>query len=56
MAHRKSHEDLAYGDYHAQGGAEADNQESDRGFIGDTFKKFTGRKNENQAGYEVSAD
>lgn len=32
-------DDLAYGDYHGQGREE----ETDRGFLGDTFKKFTGR-------------
>lgn len=31
-------DDLAYGDYHGQEG-----EDMDRGFLGDTFKKFTGR-------------
>jgi len=36
-------DDLAYGDYHGQGG-----EETDRGFLGDTFRRFTGRKPQDQ--------
>lgn len=42
-------DDLAYGDYHGQGGE----AETDRGFLGDTFKKFTGRARPQDQGQSV---
>jgi hypothetical protein len=38
-------DDLAYGDYHGQGG---EGEETDRGFLGDTYRRFTGRKPQDQ--------
>jgi hypothetical protein len=32
-------DDLAYGEYHGQGG---DGETGERGFIGDTFRRFAG--------------
>jgi hypothetical protein len=50
MAHRD--DDLAYGEYHGQGPPEE--EESDRGFLGDTYRRFTGRTNQPQQGQSVS--
>ena len=38
-------DDLAYGEYHGQGG-----QTGERGFIGDTFRKFAGGRRPGGAG------
>jgi hypothetical protein len=43
MAGRNSDDDLAYGQYHGQGG-----EESDRGFLGDAFNRFAGRRPQQQ--------
>ncbi|TLD28039.1 phospholipase D/nuclease [Venturia nashicola] len=41
-------DDLAYGDYHGHGGEE----ETDRGFLGDAFKRFTGRARPQEQGQQ----
>lgn len=43
MAHNRRDEDLAYGDYH---GEQREGEEGERGFIGDTAKRFFGGKKE----------
>ncbi|KAL8871827.1 MAG: hypothetical protein Q9174_002423 [Haloplaca sp. 1 TL-2023] len=46
MAERYNEDPLAYGDYHERpqrGEEEAEYQGEDRGLVGDTFRKFTGR-------------